>query len=673
LSGRVSYAIAVVILLLATGLRLWDFTTLPAGVSDEELRHVMLMRDEILRGNIRVFYEVEGGEGQEGTYHMLLALSTIIFGTGTIGLRIPSLLAGIGAVAIMYSLGVRLYGRVAGLAAMGLIAVMLWATLLSRLILVEALLPLLITAVMLSLARTMPVYSRNRPEATNTQDFAVLGLLLGLSLYVHPSGLMVVLTAMVFIAYVIILRRPLSLRWLSYIGFAILMLLIVAIPYLLSTIRLPALDAGERIIGNYGSITLSLLDGVTGLMLDGDTSALHNLPHRALIDPISGFFVLLGVVACVHKWREPRFGLVLIAGVLLAPPALLADASPNFRAYSVLLPVVALWFGLGLSLFLLALPRSSRAVMAVAVVGLLGVNLYWTGQDLFVNWVQEEDVQIAYNANIGQIAHHLDQTASALPTVLCYPNWDVPHQPNTPLSPAQQILLLLNNDSAPIRYVDCRAGLLFTDGGVRQQVVVPTSEIFDQVPPIVADWLSLGTPITTLPERSVIVMDVQTELADALGVYQTTTPASYETIAELPERVPIPPPIRLGGNLTWLGYDTDPFPMYPPLGVVPVTTYWRVEGIVPPDTRIFTHILSDPVTLVANRDMIAVNPVQLQERDVFIHVVNVPLRNVLPGIYEVSVGGYRSSADVRLEVFANEGEVRGDRIFLYGIEVIAPE
>jgi hypothetical protein len=78
------------------------------------------------------------------------------------------------------------------------------------------------------------------------------------------------------------------------------------------------------------------------------------------------------------------------------------------------------------------------------------------------------------------------------------------------------------------------------------------------------------------------------------------------------------------------------------------------------------------VTLAANRDTISVNPAQLEERDVFLQITLVHLPdNMLADVYDISTGVYQDSSDRRLPVFVNNGEVRGDRIFLYQIEVLA--
>lgn len=669
MSKRMSYAFAVLVLLIAATLRIWAFTSLPIGISDIELTQINLMQDAVEQGEIRAFYELNG-QGQEGLFAITLTIAKTIFGEGSLGLRLPALFSNIISIALMYTLGVRLYGRVAGLAAAALLSIIMWATLLSRLIVVEAVLPMLVTAVLLALARAMPVYARSRAETTNTQDFAALGILLGLSLYVHPSGLMLVLGTMIFIAYIVVLRRPLSLRWLSYIGFSILMLLIVAMPYMISTIRLPDLNAGGRLFGNFGSVTISSLQSLVGVTITGDMSVITNVQGRPLIDVMSGFFVVVGIIIALRNWREPRYSLTIILGIFLAAPAFLATNAPNFLAMSVILPVIALFFGLGVSVILASLPQNTRVLGIIATTTLIVTNVGWTGFSLFTQWGNQEATQLAYRSELGRIAQHIDVTANDLPTVLCYNNWANPRQAGEDRSAANIVLLLMNNDNTAMRYVDCRSGFLFINGGEAQQVVIPSSDILLETPPDIADWLALGTPINTLPERSVIVMDVEDILADTLGVYTTTTPASYVTEDDISERIPIPPPIRFAGNLTWLGYESDPVPVYETGNRVPVTNYWRVEGLVPRDLRLFTHILLDPVTIAANVDTIHADPTQLRERDVYIHTVSIPLDETLPSsLYEISVGAYQETDNARLDVFASENVVRGNRIFIYEIQV----
>jgi len=105
---------------------------------------------------------------------------------------------------------------------------------------------------------------------------------------------------------------------------------------------------------------------------------------------------------------------------------------------------------------------------------------------------------------------------------------------------------------------------------------------------------------------------------------------------------------------------------------LPIISYWRIEGEVPRDLMLFTHILSDPVTIAANRDYISADPRLLQDRDVIIQVTNVQLPdNLLEGEYTISTGAYQGIDEMRLVVMQDE-QPRGDRLFLYPVVVEAP-
>ena len=157
-------------------------------------------------------------------------------------------------------------------------------------------------------------------------------------------------------------------------------------------------------------------------------------------------------------------------------------------------------------------------------------------------------------------------------------------------------------------------------------------------------------------------------LADRAGEFTTMAPVWYDPDFA-GEAVPVPAPIRFGENLTFLGYQPNVERLYLPGETVDVITYWRAEGTVPTDLTLFTHILSDPVTLIKGRDVISVNPARLHDRDVFIQVTSIALpETALASEYFVSVGAYRQTVAERLSVFKDD-QLYGDRIFLYAIEV----
>lgn len=676
LSNRLSYAIAVIIILLAVGLRLWDVSTLPLGLHAEEVTNLRLM-DSIRRtGNLSVYYDT-GTEvlpqGREGLYPVTQAIATLFTGTGSIGYRMVGIWASILTLPLIYTLGVRLYGRVAGLLAMSIMGYNMWAVLLGHQIVVEAALLPVVTATLLALARALPVYRNVSDDNTNTTAFAALGILLGISLYVHPAGLALLLGTVLAILYTLIVSRPLSQRRISFIGFAILLAIIISVPYLLSTLRLPELAAPTRFFGIYSDGLSAILNGLGGLFIQGDLQPVTNIPGRPMFNPLIGLIALIGLVMSLRNWRAPRFGIVIIMTLILIPPATLTETSPDFYRLTLLMPSVALLFGFGGAKLIERLETTTRSLAIAGFIAFFGYLIIISGHDLYTVWPERADVRGIYYSDVAEIASYIDRTAFTTPTLLCDPNWDIPSSQQLNITRAQLIHLMMNTH-ADLRIADCRRALVFSNGGEREQLVFSQRNILPEMHPFLRFWLENSTVVSApdLPDETVYIFDRPQLLANQLGLYTTIAPATFPTRIDDQPNEPIQPPIRFGGNITWMGYErTDVLRTYQPGETVPVINFWRVEGLVPVDLTLFTHILTDPVTIAANRDVIHVDPRTLEARDVFVQVTDVTLPpTILTGRYDISVGAYQSTSDSRLPAFY-DGRVRDERIILYNIGVSA--
>ncbi len=664
MSNRLSYAFVVLLLLVAAVLRFVDLSTLQPGFSSAEIDEIRIT-ETVRQGRVEVFYPLRG-EGREGFYQSMLAAATS-FGGGLVGYRIFSVWVGILTLALVYALGKRLFGALAALAAAGLLAVNLFSIILSRSIAPETILPLFVTAVMLALAYSLAVSGDQPNIQSRTAAFAALGILLGLGFYLHPVSFVVALLSMLFIVTVVFTRRSMSRRMLSYTWFAVVIMIVIATPYVISSIQRPELAAAGRLLVNDPDKSLfdSITSGFNGWFFVGDQNPLLNLPGRPLIDLVSGLVIIVGLVVALRSWRQSRYALVLMALAFFAPPALLAMGSPNFLAFAPLLPLLALLFGLGVTTIYASLPRSSRLIGAVGLVALLGFNIAWATRDLF-GWAQQPEMQTAYNARLGQLAHHIDLTAGSTPTVICTSSL-IPQNNPVNLTSTQILALMMHRVDAPLRYADCGTALILTEGGSREQVILTDDSGLAGVNPYLRDWLDRGEILSRadLPPDGVIVLEVASALADRIGAFMTTAPVAFELPA-LGEQEVVPPPVRFGGNLTFLGYDRTWADSYLPGDVVPVTTYWRVDGSVPTDLRLFTHILADPITIAAQSDPISVLPEALLPRDVFIQVTYVMLPRSMPrGLsYGISVGAYQRNTQVPPLPIYQGDQVRSTRLFV---------
>jgi hypothetical protein len=672
LSSRVSFALAVLLLLLAAVLRFWALSTLPPGLHDGEVTDIFIA-ETVREGQVRVLYD-NGADSREELYHTILAVVTGFVGKGLIGYRILSVWVGLLTLALVYALAIRLFNPLAALGALAALTVSMWPVLLARQVARETLLPLLVTAALLALAIAFSIYKRRRIRVPSTTAFAVLGALLGLGFYVHPAGYIIALFSMVFIAYMLLSSQPVTRQTLGYIGFSILLMVIIAMPYLISSIRLPHLAGAGRLLGGYTVAQTPPLqaigDSITGIFFEGDANPVRNVPGRPLVDLISGMLMLVGLLTALRYWQKPRFLLLLITVLVLAPVALLTVDGANFLSFSAILPLLALFFGLGMSTLMRSSQGIGRWVGSLGLGGLLLFNTGWTVRDLFQVWPKLPDVQQAYHGRLMQLAHHLDLTAETVPSVVCTSRL-MPARRLPDLSDLQLLEMMMHRSDAPLRFADCGTGLVMVQGGSEEQIILLEPNTLSTMHPYLADWMLNGEALVdpALPSESVIRLDVSSELADVVGRFTTTAPAGFAPEAPGSEDLAAPP-VHFGNNLTFLGYERAASEIFTPGGDLTFITYWRADGPLPPDLLLFTHILADPAALpIAQTDTISVSAGELEDRDVFIQITFVTLPfSTPPGVYNISVGAYRADSGGRLPVL-DGNQIRGTRLFLGQIVV----
>ena len=404
MTSRMSYFFAIIFLLLAALLRMADLANVPAGFSEDEIINIRLV-DNVRQGDIFVFYPGEDG-GREGIYHVFVAFVTLFVGEGTIGFRILSVWLSLVSIAIIYTLGRHLFNPIVGVMSSGLVAVNLSNIILARSVTSDAVVVFLVSATLLALARSLPVYRRTRVVTSNVISFAALGALLGIGFYLHPSSLFIVLGCMLYIGHLLYIRNAMVRQRRSYTGFAILVMIIIAMPYLISSINVPQYAAGQRILSQYtDGLLRSVVEGLLAVVRIGDSNPLNNLPGRPLVDAFSGLFALVGIIICIVRRHRPRFMLLLIMGFVTLPAALIVKDSPNFARMAVILPQLALFFGIGFYSLIRASIFADPVFHRMAVAGVLalfGLNFLLTWQDLFVGWRNDERVVALVNGGLGQ-------------------------------------------------------------------------------------------------------------------------------------------------------------------------------------------------------------------------------------------------------------------------------
>ncbi|GAB1422023.1 hypothetical protein MASR2M15_22300 [Anaerolineales bacterium] len=670
MSKRSYYVIAVLILLIAAGLRLGQLQTLPYGLHQAEVTSVRLSETIRETGLIELSYKLHN-QHIPGLYHVGLSLFTGVTGTGVLTYRILSVWFGLLSIALSFAVMKRLFNSLAAISAMSIITVSMNHLILSREIASDNILPSLLLATLFAITLIFPIFPRRRDESLTSIAAAGLGILLGIGVYINLMSLAFILILVIFIVYLLIVHRErMDTKIFSDIRFSLVILLIVLVPYLVAIFRDPSIiSQSNRQISSVAHALEQFINGFLGIFYRGDLNPIHNLAGRPLVDPLSALLALLGLLISLRYWRQPRYALCIITFIVLAPVAWLVPNSPNFLLFSLITPVISIFIGITLYTFARQ-NKISQKLLLLMVMVLFAFNLVRLIQDRQI-WAHLPVVRQLYHSDQGQIALYTDHTDQSIPTIVCYTEWANTITQKS-LDNARLIYLMLNNKSAPVRYVDCRYGILFAEGGANQQIIFPDELTRQTMDPYLYSWVEKGAAIEgDIPANSVIYLSVEDELADVLGKFTTLAPINYapEVAPHLsPQERLTFPPVQFGGNLTLLGYDNTTIPNTYEMGsTVPVITYWRVEGNVPKDLTLFSHILIDPVTVGAQHDVLSLNPNRLEARDVFIQITTIQLPDhLIPGDYTVSIGAYESTRNNRLRVI-KDGVPYGDRLFLYTI------
>ncbi len=675
---RVQLVLILLILLLAAALRIAELTRLPPGFSQSEIRSIQAVETARL-GMVASFYNVgDRVSGYEGLYPVFQAVTTSLIGDGLLCYRVLSMWCGLLSVALMYALGRRLFGRYAGLCAALALAVTLWPVLLSRSAIRETLLLPFTLAMLLAMSRALHLDRRIEPDIPTTASYTMLGVLIVMMSYTHWTGLMGTALFVLFVAYLILSRQPISRRVLYFSAFALLVSLILSIPYLTFTLRAFTLS-GLRAFWinrpeNVGSLLNTAISALASVFIAGDPSPERNLPGSPLVGPLGAILLLIGLVVVVRRWRLPNMMLMLLTLVLGLLPAAWSRGAPDFSKMVVALPAIMALIGLGaavagrLLLHVKHLTQDRRAILLLLAVALASV--LYLGEALFRRWAYYGPVDEVYHGRLGRLAAYLDRTHDGLPTSICTFNLRTESNGSNSASDPALLGLMMHHPNADLRFSDCLTGLVLTRGGETQRFAYADIKGAKAIPPVFHEWLSHGqpVPIDGLPPGTVLTLNVEKALADTGGKL------SLGRVDWAPEAagpsVKAALPVRMGGYLTFEGYVLPAGNVFRPGDTVSLITYWRADGPQEPDLRIFLHLLGNPnAEPVVQNDILSVDASSLRDRDVFIQVIDLPLPATLPaGEYQVSVGAYRQRAQTRLPVYDANDE-RGDRLFLEPITV----
>jgi hypothetical protein len=243
------------------------------------------------------------------------------------------------------------------------------------------------------------------------------GIFAGLLFYTYLAARFVPLALGLFVAYLVLTRRPVP--WRRLLLFA-LVALVVAAP-LLGYFALHRTEALQRAYQvsilnpaiNGGDLPGTLLRhaGRTLLMfnLRGDFIPRHNVPLRPVFDPLLSGAFLVGLAYALHRWRDPAHALVLLWTATLLLPTVLAEDAPHFLRGVGVLPVLFFLPALGLAATGEWLARRwSPRWATLAIAGVLTLSLGWTVRDYFLRHAPGENAYYQFETGATELAAEIN-------------------------------------------------------------------------------------------------------------------------------------------------------------------------------------------------------------------------------------------------------------------------
>jgi 4-amino-4-deoxy-L-arabinose transferase-like glycosyltransferase len=408
------------LLLLALALRLWALADVPPGWRDDELSNSLVISQKVLDGELRLFYA--DASGHEFLYHAVNALSLRLFGPGLWGIRLLSVLIGVGVVGLNYLLARDMFDRAtAWIAALG-VTTSFWALMYSRVGQRHISALLFALAAFFFLWRALEPANKRVNQRTNA---TLAGLTMGIGFYTYFASRIPPIVVAALALYLALFDRGRFRRQWRTLALTLAVAAALYLPLWYAAQTTPGAEArvGELAVpiksaqeGDLEPLRQHALVTLKMFHADGDDEWLYNVAHRPVFGPLGAVLfcggLLLSLVRALPRrlrgQADTRYALLLIwlAGALA--PGVLAVPAASLGHTLLALPVAYLLP----AIFLIYLQRrpalAALHLPLVTCLLFLATETYRGLNDYFNYWPQRGYVRVLHNADSRDVARYLN-------------------------------------------------------------------------------------------------------------------------------------------------------------------------------------------------------------------------------------------------------------------------
>lgn len=643
--------LAVIVVLLAWGLRLCYLEDVPPGWRDDELINIHALSGEVLRGHFPLYFT--GASGHEPLYHYLHAGVHALWGFNVLSGHILSVVCGTITVALTFTLARRLFGdTVAIIASLG-VATSMWSLMYSRIGLRHSSLPPL---------ALLTFYLLWRNNAGHSQAVGA-GIALAASLYTYTAARLLPVLLVLFGLYLTLFNRECAGRYWRRATIALALAGLLALP-LAVAIAQGRSEAAARGIGadarldELAAPIRELRKGNPRLLLEyilatlgmfhatGDPEWLYNISNRPLFHLPGAALFWAGVVLCLYHWRQPRYFFALLWLGLGLLPAFVSVPAASLGHTIIAMPAV--YILLALSLGMVAervFTGSGRWVWKIARWGLVtlvvGSNAYRDLRDYFIAWPAAGMTRFLYRADYRAASRYLDAnpeiTDVAIGSGLMGP-WD-----------RLALQVDTRRENVNIRLFNPERALVWSAGDETTLVLLTS---WPQPAPEIATFLTPDDASPSLPVGLRLFRTSPPPLSNP-------TPAHFSNGLTLLEVRPVP---AEDGRMFLSVWKVLRPPDLPPM---PIIANPPPPGVYSgPRLAIFTHLLGAGGSFIAGDDGLWVDPLTLQAGDTFVQLHRLTPPSDAPAAYALELGLYDPMSGRRWPVLNPPAGAPDDRVLI---------
>ena len=661
-----AWGIAVITIFLAAAFfRLYRLDAAPPGMPIDEIVDAGAVR-AIAAGWRPVF--IEQGWGREPLYHYIAALLLPLVGDPQMTIRLTSAFIGIALVAAVGAFTAQMASRPAGLLAAAFTAVTYWAVFASRYGVRNILLPLLSTLTAYLFFRAMegrqwPSGDRDKGAVTGWVNWALAGVLLGLTFYTYQSSRVFPLVFVAVCAWQWLFdRKRLQATWRGILVFFTIGL-IVGTPLFAYLLTHPGAESGRAFMleplsalqhGDPGPLAASIWRTFLFFSFDaGDWT--YNVPGHPVFALITGVLFYLGIIACVIRWRDVR-RFTLVAWFLLGLLPVMLTSGPHYmRLIGVLAPGLALpaiglvdagdWVSRRTARERPA--RLSTVILLVVGALALGQSAVVTWRDYFETWAVNPHVRAEHNSDLREIGRYLDQSADTTPVV---------------------IASLAAEDVEP----DLFGGMLLRADLDQRWFDASTALVLPGGTPAARYIFRPDTPLRGalsgyFSGARLVHDQAWPDGVPSFKVYRLDVVSARESV--LARVVDAFAPVRLMDRVELLDYSA-PMTVTPGSPLRLLTTWHVLRTATPGPSGVFAHLLDGEGRIVAQDDHLGFPRHSWRADDLFVQFSRLDIPATLPpGRFTLQIGLYDKDTQARWPVTDSAGQALGDHIVLGTVSV----